>query len=502
MIIKTDPAVIAGYLEDASGFTDGRADRLVIPETGGELAAYLAEASQRAEAVTLSGGRTGVAAGSIPRHGTLLSLEKFDRLGPVQRQGEGGWIAVGAAARVEAVKAAAAAQGLLYAPDPTERTGTLGGNAATNASGGQGFKYGTTRDHVLGLTAVLSTGEQLTLERGRGPRHPDLLAYALDSGRTLEVPRPLLPPLRVAKNAAGYFSAPNMDPLDLLIGMDGTLAVITDLKLKLLPAPEGVFSLAAFFPSLEAAVQCAGRLRPAAQRPAGLTPASLEFMDHSSLALLRPQFPSLPPDAQAVLLLEQEFARADEEAKLAAWEAYFSSLGLPDRSLWLAASPPDRERLRAFRHALPETVNAIVRQRRLPKVGTDMAVPEEEFSGMLEAYTRGLEASGMDHLIFGHIGECHLHVNVLPRDADEFERAKRLYLDFAAEAVRRGGTVSAEHGIGKLKHAFLRLMVGEGGLREMARVKRAFDPALILNRGNIFPENYLEPPFPPPRPSL
>jgi D-lactate dehydrogenase (cytochrome) len=496
VIIKTDPAIIAGYLEDASGFTSGRADRLVIPETCEELAAYLAEASRRAESITVSGGRTGVAAGSIPRHGTLLSLEKFDTLGPVQRQGDGGWITAGAAARVEAVKTAAAAQGLLYAPDPTERTGTLGGNVATNASGGQGFKYGTTRAHVLGLTAVLSTGERLTLERGRGPRHPDLLVYALDSGRALQVQRPFLPQLRVAKNAAGYFSAPNMDPLDLLIGMDGTLAVITEIKLRLLPAPEGVFSLAAFFPTLPEAVGCADRLRQASRQPqpaSGLAPVALEFMDRNALALLRPQFPSLPAEAAAVLLIEQEFTRAAEDSCLAAWSDFFTSLGVPDRMLWLATSPQDRERLRAFRHALPETVNSMVRQRKFPKVGTDMAVPEEELSAMLSVYTQGLETSGMEHLIFGHIGECHLHVNVLPRNTGEFERAKRLYLDFAAEAVRRGGTVSAEHGIGKLKHDFLRLMVGEAGFQEMARVKRVFDPAFILNRGNIFPENYLEP---------
>ncbi|MEW6516511.1 MAG: FAD-binding oxidoreductase [candidate division FCPU426 bacterium] len=489
MIIKTDPLVIAGYLEDASGFTAGRADRLVIPETAAELSAYLAEASRRAEPVTVSGGRTGVAAGAIPACGTLLSLEKFDGVGPIQHTGEGGEITVGAAARLEAVKAAAAAQGLLYAPDPTERTGTLGGNVATNASGGQGFKYGTTRAYVLGLRAVLSTGEQLALERGQSPRHPDRLVFTLESGRKLEVNRPLLPPLRVVKNAAGYYSAPNMDPLDLLIGMDGTLAVITEIKLKLLPAPEGVFSLAAFFPTLSEALRCADRLRTAGQQ----APASLEFMDRHALSLLRPQFSNLPSEAEAALLIEQEYSAAAEEPLLAAWSDFFSGLGLSDRLLWLAATTQDRERLRTFRHALPETVNTIVRQRKFPKVGTDMAVPPEEFGGMLEIYLSGLAASGLEHLLFGHIGECHLHVNVLPRNQEEFDQAKQLYLEFARQAVARGGTVSAEHGIGKLKHEFLRLMVGEAGLREMARVKRALDPALILNRGNIFPEFYLEP---------
>ncbi|MCK5218142.1 FAD-binding oxidoreductase [bacterium] len=495
MLIKTDPSVITGYLEDASGFTQGHAERLVIPETESEIAEYLKQASPKKESITIVGGRTGVTAGCIARGGTLLSLERLDTLHKIELTGEGGWVTLGPAVRLETLISAAAQAGLIYGPDPTEKTGTLGGNASTNASGGRSFKYGATRKHVLALTAVLSTGEILRLERGRSRTSPDVLKFPLSSGRTLECQRPMLPSLEVTKNAAGYFSAPNMDPIDLLIGMDGTLAVLTSLKLKLLSAPSGSFTLAVFFPDISSAIDCAAIIRRTALDSSfrsSLAPASLEFMNQQALDLLRPEFPNIPDLCQAVLLIEQEYSSGKQDEALTQWSEFLDQRGVSENMIWYAETEPDVRRLQEFRHALPEAVNRLVRQRNFPKVGTDMAVPEKAFPEMLNIYRRGLESLGLEYLIFGHIGECHLHVNILPCQASEFQAAKDLYLQFAREAVARGGTVSAEHGIGKIKHAFMEIMVGEPGLREMARVKRVFDPAGILNRGNIFPEKYLE----------
>jgi D-lactate dehydrogenase (cytochrome) len=494
MLIKTDPAILGGYLEDASGFLGGRADKLVIPESEAEVAPFLAEAAARREPVTISGGGTGVAAGRIPRGGTLLACERLQTLGELQRTPGGGEITAGPGVNLEAIKARAVRSGLFYAPDPTERTSTLGGNIATNASGGQSFKYGATRRHVLGLSVALTTGETLGLRRGQVTASGDWLRLPLSSGRVMELHRPRLPVLNVSKNAAGFYSAPNMDALDLFIGMEGVLGVITGATLALLPAPPGLFSLAFFFTAFQPAVDCAEIIRlsacGAAPRP-GISPASLEFMDARALDLLRPQFPRIPADARACLLVEQEYS-GDEEAALAAWSGFLAQAGVPEALIWFAEDAAARERLRDFRHALPEAVNDIVRRRKLPKVGTDMAVPAEAFPRMLEFYQIGLAASGLEHLIFGHIGDCHLHVNVLPRDEGEYAHARQLYLGFACEAVRLGGTVSAEHGIGKLKHDFLKIMLGEEGLRELLRIKRAFDPALILNRGNVIPEEMLE----------
>ena len=158
---------------------------------------------------------------------------------------------------------------------------------------------------------------------------------------------------------------------------------------------------------------------------------------------------------------------------------------------WTAQDLKKQREFKDFRHALPEAVNEIVKRRGFSKVGTDMAVPADKFPEMFKHYYQVLNAAGMKHLVFGHIGDSHLHVNILPRSEQEVRATKDIYLGFVRKAVELGGTPSAEHGIGKLKYLFLREMVGDAGIAEMVRVKKALDPAGILNRGNMFPDNLL-----------
>ena len=148
--------------------------------------------------------------------------------------------------------------------------------------------------------------------------------------------------------------------------------------------------------------------------------------------------------------------------------------------------------MRSFRHALPVAVNERITRYKQRKVGTDMAVPDEKFAGFLRFYNEALSASGIDYVIFGHIGDCHLHANLLPKDEAEAEKARHIYGRCIAQAIMLGGTVSAEHGIGKLKRKYLAAMMGERYLNEMAELKRAFDPNGMIGRGNIFEEKYLD----------
>ena len=158
---------------------------------------------------------------------------------------------------------------------------------------------------------------------------------------------------------------------------------------------------------------------------------------------------------------------------------------------WFTTNEQDREKMRAFRHALPVSVNERIARHGQRKVGTDMAVPDVNFPSFLRYYKDTLDASGLDYVIFGHIGDCHLHANILPRDEIEAEKARHIYGRCVAQAIMLGGTVSAEHGIGKLKRKYLAAMMGERYLNEMAELKRAFDPNGILGRGNMFDESYL-----------
>jgi D-lactate dehydrogenase (cytochrome) len=147
--------------------------------------------------------------------------------------------------------------------------------------------------------------------------------------------------------------------------------------------------------------------------------------------------------------------------------------------------------MREFRHALPVSVNERVVKNKQKKIGTDMAVPDENFPCFLQFYKETLNASGLDYVIFGHIGDCHLHANMLPKNDEEAETARNIYGRCIAQAIMLGGTVSAEHGIGKLKRKYLAAMMGERYLNEMAELKKVFDPNGILGRGNMFDESFL-----------
>jgi D-lactate dehydrogenase (cytochrome) len=288
-----------------------------------------------------------------------------------------------------------------------------------------------------------------------------------------------------------------VDAVDLFIGSEGTLGVVTEIEVKLLNAPEGVLSGVVFFATegdlLSFVAEArALSLRTREERKAdGLDAMSLEFFDAESLAFLRGRYKRLPVEAAGAIFFEQETTEATEEKLLAAWLALVERHRALQDDSWFALSEHDRRELREFRHQLPVLVNEWLARHGQRKVSTDMAVPDAEFAGMLKFYQDTLRASRLQYVIFGHIGDNHVHVNILPRDPAEAERARDVYGRFVRRAVSLGGTISAEHGVGKLKRDYLRLLYDEKHLREMAALKRAFDPACVLGRGNIFGEEYL-----------
>jgi len=222
----------------------------------------------------------------------------------------------------------------------------------------------------------------------------------------------------------------------------------------------------------------------------GLDARALEFFDDHSLDFLRQKYPNVPEGAVGAIFFEQETNAENEDGLLSEWmELLDQHSALPDS--WFATNEQDQMKLREFRHQLPVLMNEWFARYEQRKVSTDMAVPDEAFPGMFQLYQQTLRESGLRYTIFGHIGDNHVHVNILPRDDSEAAVGRELYMQFVRRAVKVGGTISAEHGIGKLKRDYLRELYGEDHLKEMAALKRAFDPAGILGRGNIFAEEYL-----------
>jgi D-lactate dehydrogenase (cytochrome) len=288
-----------------------------------------------------------------------------------------------------------------------------------------------------------------------------------------------------------------MDALDLFIGSEGTLGVITEIETKLLAKPAGLLSGVVFFATEDEllAFVRAARARSLKTRADGsraeLDARALEYFDEESLKFLSAHEPRLPARARGAIFFEQETDATTEEKLLSAWLALLEAHNALVDDSWFSADEKDQARLREFRHRLPVLVNEWLARHHQRKVSTDMCVPDEEFAAMLRFYQESLRASGLQFVIFGHIGDNHVHVNILPRDEREAARARDIYKQFIARAVAVGGTISAEHGVGKLKREYLRALYGDEHLRQMAALKRAFDPASILGRGNIFPEEYL-----------
>jgi D-lactate dehydrogenase (cytochrome) len=464
---QTDPAIIVGFLEDSSNLTGGKADGVYLPENEAEIRESLTECVAKKNPLTVSAGQTGTTGGCIPFGGWLLTTRKLNKIINLDKQQKLAIVQPGVT--LEELEKAAAQEGLLYPPDPTEKSATLGGNVATNASGGRCYRFGSTRNWIRRLKVALANGSTLELQRGQ----PLVTRYPL--------PHYTMPQ---TKNAAGYYSKPEMDLIDLFIGSEGTLGIVTEIEVGLVPALQETFDLVAFFPSEEQAVDFVQESKRQEDRAVNF----YEFFDENTLQMLKPSYPLIPTNTKAAVYIEQEIVDANDKAYMDYWAQLLERYGASLDNCWLGADAKQKAELTKFRYSIPEHINEIFKQHHQIKLATDIAVPESKFKEMFGFYRNELRGTSDElfHIKFGHIGDNHLHVNLVAKKPEYFDKACSFVLKFVRKAVSLGGTVSAEHGIGKIKHDYLQEMYGAAGIKEMVRVKKEFDPAFILGRGNIF----------------
>jgi FAD/FMN-containing dehydrogenase len=441
------------YLTDASGFS-GFAQHVYAPEDENAVVEILQAATRDSTPVTVAGAGTGLTGARVPQGGIVLSLEKFRKL-----EIGSGSARVGPAVTLLEVRDAAAPLRQFFAPDPTEITASIGGVIATNASGSRSFRYSSARRHILALRVALMNGRVAEYRRG------DRIDFDV----------PMIPMPDTTKNTAGYRLSPGMDWIDLFTGSEGTLGVILEAEIALLPIPANLFGGVVFFPSDEKALDAVDAWRPHQEL------RMLEYVDRNSLDLLRGRYPEIPKQALAALLIEAEGDEVD------VWEERLAAAGALIEASWFATDARDRERFRRFRHSLPELVIDVVVRRGFLKMGTDFAVPLERSREMLAYYREHLEQRLPGrYVIYGHIGDAHVHVNMLPGSEAEAETASELLDQFARHAVRLGGTISAEHGLGKRKAKLLPLQYAPEHIEAMKAVKRRLDPGWLLGRGTLF----------------
>ncbi|MFT7520915.1 MAG: D-lactate dehydrogenase (cytochrome) [Kiritimatiellia bacterium] len=460
----TDPDIIEGYLTDASNVR-GTADALVRPGSAAEVVEIVRHCQAQGIPLTITAGRTSTTAAPVPNGGWLLSTERLNRVVQISTD-----VATAeAGVFLGALQTQIEEQGRFFPPDPTSRHEcTLGASIACNASGARSFRYGSIRPWILSVEVVLPDGSMV---------HADRDTPIPSDWPVAEWCEPNV------KTAAGFYPALNL--LDLFIGQEGTLGIITRATVRLTDLPGHVIGLLGWFANREAAVDFVVAARSLARRDASgpVSPRCLEYLDKHCLTIARQTGADVPDGAGAALFCEQEVVPSiGDEAHLAAWWDLLVRHGgeLADHTI-VTETDEARERLHRLRHAVPAGINERAVRNGMPKVGTDLAVPDDALDRMMDRY----EACPLESITFGHIGDNHLHCNVLPRTAEELVLAREWYAELAREAVRLGGTVSAEHGIGKLKRASLEYMVGPEVLEGFRRLKAHLDPNWILGRGTM-----------------
>lgn len=418
---------------------------VVFPADADQIAHILRLANRYRFPVYPRGAGSGMVGGAVPdRGGVVLSLARLNRILEIHPED---MVAVVEPAVVTGVFQKTVAQyGLFYPPDPASlEFSTIGGNVATCAGGPRAVKYGVTRDYVLGLEAVLPTGERITTGT------------------------------RTMKGVVGY------DLTRLLVGSEGTLGVITKVVLRLIPAPEAVMTVSAVFPKIGAAGRAV-----VAVLTARIVPTCLEILDRATLQAVENHVPlGIPAEADGLLIAEVDGPPEVLPRQVSVMESIFREHGATQVSR--AETPEDREKLWAARRAISPALGRI----RTGKINEDVTVPRSRIADLIRFNQALARKYDLVIVSFGHAGDGNIHTNIMVdrSDPEEMARAEKAVEELFGEVLRLGGTLSGEHGIGITKSPFFQWEVDPGAFEAMVRIKRALDPNDILNPGKMFIPN-------------
>jgi glycolate oxidase len=438
---SSNPEDLACYGFDACGL-EGVPSAVVWPETTEHVAQIMKYAHENGIPVVPRGAGTGMSGGAVPLGGAVvLSMEKMNRILELEKGNltvlvEPGIINGRLQREVEA-------QGLFYPPDPASMNFcTIGGNVAENAGGPRALKYGVTRDYVMEIEAVLPGGDIINVG------------------------------VRTHKGVVGY------DLVRLLVGSEGTLAVATKIRLKLLPLPENVLTLLCLFPDLEAAGKAVSQIVSS-----GIIPRTLEFMGREAIKAVEKFEPlGLPETVEGLLLIE-----ADGHAEAIRKEAgkvadICTNLGADVR---MAEDDTARNRLWECRRKVSPALFHLCPG----KMSEDIVVPRDRIPQMLTGLRRLSEDSGITLVNYGHAGDGNIHVNLMVdrSNKEEYRKIDALVREIFTLTLGLGGTISGEHGVGITKAPYIGMEIKKSELALMKGIKKLFDPKNILNPGKIFP---------------
>ena len=439
---KTSIAQKLAYSYDATANFQALPDLILSPASTEEIQAIIKICSEYRIPIISRGSGTNLAAGTVPTSGGVVLL--FNRMNQIiEVDEENLTITVQPGVITSEVNTLVEPKGLFYPPDPSSMNiSTIGGNVSENSGGLRGLKYGVTRDYVKGLEIVLPNGE------------------LLKTGGKL------------AKDVAGY------DLMSLYVGSEGTLGVITEITLSLIPSPETKRTLLAFYDSLEDAAETVSSIIAAK-----IVPATLEFMDKGTIETVEDFMKiGLPTDCEAMLLIEQDGDPLVVEKDIAL--IHQICMEKKATSTQIAQTEAEAENLRVARRV---ALSALARKRPTT-ILEDATVPRSEIAKMVKAIQQIAEKYDLHICTFGHAGDGNLHPTCLTdaRDEEEMIRVEAAFSEIFEVAIQLGGTITGEHGVGEMKSPYLEWKIGASGIDVMRNIKQSLDPYNIMNPGKIF----------------
>ncbi|MCF7953342.1 MAG: FAD-binding oxidoreductase [Spirochaetales bacterium] len=466
------------YLSDESGMT-GTAGSISFPESEDELRSIFLTMKQGGTPVTIQGGRTGIVGGAVPDGGHIINMSRLNKLHKLEFTDSGAALleadpGITRLELTEGIQKLKGGHALFWPPDPTEPSASLGGIIASGAQGISTGLYGRTEEHIEAVRIMDSEGNFRTVQRDD-----------TDFG-------------------AVYF------------GSEGRYGIITKVRLRLRKKPDSMWGIAFFFEQKADSYQFADMLKEKFGTGKNSSPKSVdaeihasiavcEYIDRVSIDLVEERKPymtkirSIPDiDSEAAAMIYTEIHGSDEEAVSEIAEELLEisvSCGSDPDKAWAVSGETEIDKMRSFRHAVPESINLLMEKRRkrvpgLLKQGSDMSFPQMGFKELLNLYEKDLQdqqemqESGLQWTIFGHIRENHLHINFLPETQEQYDLGNELITSWAERCRKVSGAVIYEHGMGKIRKPLFVNTADRPVLEEMRQRKQKYDPAGLLNKGN------------------
>ena len=496
------------YLQDESR-TSGIAESISFPKNEAQVQAIVKILLEQHQPITVQGSRTGITGGAVPVRGHILNLSKMTKVMGLELDNEGKFsirvqpgislaeldqqLYSGRFDRhswdqnaLSALEAFNKADRQFWPPDPSERSASIGGIAANNSRGICAHHYGPAGHHIKRIHVVDMNGRIHSITRGQFVFAQGICP--LPGGTRIRVDPANLQP-----------ESPN-DLMDLYLGSEGMLGVITELTLSLQALPHELWGIVFFFEAPSQAVDFLQAIDQRQKNESDTDIVAIEFMDQTTLECIREyksetgrlrEVPAWDTRLAAAVYMEIHGNHPEEVEALSEWLLETAAeCGSDPDTTWAFCGEIEIERLRLFRHAAPEAVNHLVDKARqvdsrIAKLGTDMRLRNGSLSEMLEMYGKDLQARGLKAAIFGHAADKHFHVNILPQDYQQFDEGRALMEDWARKISAMGGNITAEHGVGKIKKNLFRSIPLPDRLKVIRSLKRQLDPNGLWNPGDM-----------------